>query len=162
MKVILKKDYKRTLNHRKLNFNYVYLFARFEAFLCDRLSSAIVNAFHVERKCCRISWPFWLKKRNNYEANYNKTTSHIISSTGPFGCPYDCDYHWYRLDDNGLWSHKPGQTPATDKDGKGQAILDPRDAANGDIPYKFVCFMTIDRNTIKIKWVFRNSINLQL
>jgi hypothetical protein len=45
------------------------------------------------------------------------------------------------LDKNGFWSHKPGQTPATDKDGNGKLITDPRKAANGNIPYQFVSFM---------------------
>ena len=26
------------------------------------------------------------------------------------------DYHWYRLGNDGYWSHKPGVTPATDVD----------------------------------------------
>ena len=60
------------------------------------------------------------------------------------------DYHWYRLDNNGYWSHKPGRTPATDRDGNGDRIRDPRKAANGFIPYEFVCFMKINRFTLKI------------
>jgi hypothetical protein len=35
------------------------------------------------------------------------------------------DYHWYRQDSNGLWSHKPGNTLATDVDASGQLISDP-------------------------------------
>ncbi|XP_078382107.1 uncharacterized protein LOC144664772 isoform X5 [Oculina patagonica] len=70
---------------------------------------------------------------------------------GPLGCPGDCDYHWYRLDNNGHWSHKPGGTRATDRDGNGDRILDPREAANGPYDYKFVCFMKINRNTIRIE-----------
>ena len=61
------------------------------------------------------------------------------------------DYHWYRLDGNGYWSHKPGGTCATNRDGRGKRIKDPRRADNGLIPYKFVCFMTIDRFGVKIK-----------
>ena len=38
------------------------------------------------------------------------------------------DYHWVRQDDDGMWSHKPGHTEATDKDGDGELIFDPRDA----------------------------------
>ena len=55
----------------------------------------------------------------------------------------------YRLDDNGLWSQKPGQTKATIYDGKGHLITDPRKAANAGIPYKFVAFMTFP--SIKIE-----------
>lgn len=61
------------------------------------------------------------------------------------------DYHWYRLDSNGQWSHKAGQTPATNLDGRGNTISDPRRAANGLIPYEFVCFMKINRNTLRIR-----------
>ncbi len=35
------------------------------------------------------------------------------------------DYHWFRLDNNGWWSHKPGSSPATDRH-KGRKISDPR------------------------------------
>jgi hypothetical protein len=41
------------------------------------------------------------------------------------------DYHWYRLDDNGKWSHKPGGTPATNLDNKGNPIDSPETADRG-------------------------------
>lgn len=41
------------------------------------------------------------------------------------------DYHWYRLDSNGKWSHKPGSTNATNVDASGNLITDPK-AANMD------------------------------
>jgi hypothetical protein len=47
------------------------------------------------------------------------------------------DYHWYRLDASGTWSHKPGRTPATDRDQAGNPISDPRTAARG--PYTQFC-----------------------
>ena len=43
------------------------------------------------------------------------------------------DYHWYRLDSNGFWSHKPGSTPATNLDRSGNTIVDPARANRG--PY---------------------------
>lgn len=59
------------------------------------------------------------------------------------------DYHWYRLDDDGTWSHKPGQTKITKKDYGGNAIADPRYAAQ--FLYQFVSFMTtINDNTVTI------------
>lgn len=48
------------------------------------------------------------------------------------------DYHWFRQDDSGLWSHKPGHTRATDKDFAGKVIIDPRDCDLG--MYKFSTF----------------------
>jgi len=38
------------------------------------------------------------------------------------------DYHWYRLDDNGRWSHKPGNASATDQDASGRPITNPETA----------------------------------
>lgn len=42
------------------------------------------------------------------------------------------DYHWYRLDKDGKWSHKPGRTPATNLDNSGNLINDPRTADRGN------------------------------
>ena len=36
------------------------------------------------------------------------------------------DYHWYRQDSSGYWSHKPGLTDITNKDASGNLITDPR------------------------------------
>ena len=41
------------------------------------------------------------------------------------------DYHFYRQDSNGLWSHKPGQTAVTNRDAHGYLIYRP-DLANRD------------------------------
>ncbi|XP_078382118.1 uncharacterized protein LOC144664781 [Oculina patagonica] len=61
------------------------------------------------------------------------------------------DYHWYRLDKDGTWSHKPGQTPVTQLDYAGNTINDPRAAAVAPyLPYQFVTFMHCDRNTVNI------------
>jgi len=52
------------------------------------------------------------------------------------------DYHWYRLDSDGKWSHKPGQTRVIKYDNVAKDITDPRNANMGD--YQFVCFMSTD------------------
>jgi hypothetical protein len=41
------------------------------------------------------------------------------------------DYHWYRQDLNGLWSHKPGRTAATNRDNSLKRITDPAKADTG-------------------------------
>src|SRR5205814_7461849 len=43
------------------------------------------------------------------------------------------DFHWYRLERGGGWSHKIGPAPVTDKDNAGNPIADPRAADRG--PY---------------------------
>ena len=41
------------------------------------------------------------------------------------------DYHWYRQDSDGLWSHKPGTTPVTRFDNSNDLIIDPQTANRG-------------------------------
>jgi hypothetical protein len=41
----------------------------------------------------------------------------------------DIDYHFYRQDRDGMWSHKDAWGPVTNKDAKGKLIKDPRQAA---------------------------------
>ncbi len=41
------------------------------------------------------------------------------------------DFHWYRRDRDGRWSHKPGGGQATNLDGNGNLITDPRIANRG-------------------------------
>jgi len=38
------------------------------------------------------------------------------------------DFHWYRMEADGTWTHKPGSTPATSLDNSGNPITDPRTA----------------------------------
>ncbi len=60
------------------------------------------------------------------------------------------DFHWYRKGRNGFWSHKPGGTPATNVDGNGNLIPDPRNANRG--PYTDFCtFMVVMHGHIKIR-----------
>jgi hypothetical protein len=59
------------------------------------------------------------------------------------------DYHWYRKDKTGWWSHKPGGTAATNLDNAGKLISDPRNAARG--PYTDFCtFMIVKHGHIRI------------
>lgn len=41
------------------------------------------------------------------------------------------DYHWYRQDADGYWSHKPGRTAVTRYDNSGNLIVDPETADRG-------------------------------
>jgi len=42
------------------------------------------------------------------------------------------DYHWYRQDKNGMWTHKPGGTQATNLDNSGNPIANPETADRGN------------------------------
>jgi hypothetical protein len=59
------------------------------------------------------------------------------------------DFHWYRKGPDGLWTHKPGSTQATNLDNSGNIITDPRTADRG--PYTDFCaFMIVMHGHIKI------------
>lgn len=47
------------------------------------------------------------------------------------------DYHWYRKNREGFWSHKPGRTPARNVDNGGKIIQDPATCDRG--PYTQFC-----------------------
>lgn len=51
------------------------------------------------------------------------------------------DYHWYRLDNNGMWSHKPGNTQATNLDNSGNPVSNPEtaDRCGGWLCYTDFC-----------------------
>lgn len=49
----------------------------------------------------------------------------------------DWDFHWYRLDSGGMWSHKPGGTQATNLDNSNNSIANPETADRG--PYTDFC-----------------------
>jgi hypothetical protein len=48
------------------------------------------------------------------------------------------DYHFYRQDSNGLWSHKDGANPVKRVDAEGQLIWDPRTAVRDYRPRSYL------------------------
>jgi hypothetical protein len=63
--------------------------------------------------------------------------------------PDSRDYHWYRLDDNGMWSHKPGRMAVRNTDNSGNPISDPRTADRG--PYTVFCgYFSVPRCEVRI------------
>ncbi|MES2443611.1 MAG: hypothetical protein V4574_12340 [Pseudomonadota bacterium] len=59
------------------------------------------------------------------------------------------DFHWYRQDKNGCWSHKPGSTPARNTDNSGNTISDPKTCNRG--PYTTFCSYMTTTTGAKIK-----------
>jgi RHS repeat-associated protein len=54
----------------------------------------------------------------------------------------DTDYHWYRQDGDGTWSHKPGWSNATNLDASGNPITNPETANRnygGGLNYSTKC-----------------------
>ncbi len=59
------------------------------------------------------------------------------------------DYHWYRQNSDGSWSHKPGNTPATNLDYNGESIWDPIYASHDPgytIFYGYFCVSSPEGN----------------
>jgi len=59
------------------------------------------------------------------------------------------DFHWYRKQRSGLWTHKPGPDPITDVDNAGQPIVDPRTADRADYA-TLVGFFVVQHGHVKI------------
>lgn len=59
------------------------------------------------------------------------------------------DYHWYRQDNVGCWSHKPGQTAARNVDNAGQPITDPKTCNRG--PYTNFCTYMVTTRSVVIQ-----------
>lgn len=85
------------------------------------MSCAVVHAAAVRDGLEPIADP--------YDPSY-KTAVALVVAPGE-------DYHWYRRDAYGAWSHKPGQTAATNLDNSGSPISDPQYADRG--PYTDFC-----------------------
>ena len=95
------------------------------------------------------------------EAKEKRCTScsHLVAlviSPGTGGC--GVDYHWYRQDDNGRWSNKPGPAPATDKDASGNPITNPETAdrkyvgPDWCLDYSIFCtYYCVDKNVVVIQ-----------
>jgi hypothetical protein len=63
------------------------------------------------------------------------------------------DYHWYRKNRNGYWSHKVGGSPATNLDNSMNFIKDPRTCDRG-VYTEFCTFMIVMHGHIKLKGPF--------
>jgi len=59
------------------------------------------------------------------------------------------DFHWYRQDNVGCWSHKPGSTAVRNVDNAGRTISDPRTADRG--PYTLFCTYMITKASVQIR-----------
>jgi hypothetical protein len=59
------------------------------------------------------------------------------------------DFHWYRQDKVGCWSHKPGSTPVRNVDNASRPISDPMTANRG--PYTLFCSFMVTKAGIHIR-----------
>lgn len=59
------------------------------------------------------------------------------------------DFHWYRQDNGGCWSHKPGSTAVRNVDNSGNIIIDPKTCDRG--PYTDFCTYMITKKNVVIR-----------
>jgi len=59
----------------------------------------------------------------------------------------DEDFHWYRQDSGGCWSHKPGSTPVINTDNSGAQITDPATCDRGDYT-QFCSYMVTNADVV--------------
>lgn len=74
------------------------------------------------------------------------------------------DYHWYRQDQGGLWSHKMGQTVPTNVDASANLIVDPRTADRnyGRFSYeKFGGFYCVPSQGVSTGIMYVNQVAVQ-
>lgn len=60
------------------------------------------------------------------------------------------DFHWYRHDNNGTWSHKIGKTSATNQDASGNMIDDPEQADRGGYN-QFCSYFCVCKSRVTIR-----------
>jgi len=75
------------------------------------------------------------------------------------------DYHWWRMDSDGYWSHKPGSTNVVNVDSSGKKITNPYlanrkyDSLNYHKPCFFACVNSDLSRTMDKIYVIRNQNN---
>ena len=74
-------------------------------------------------------WEFEFKEVSRTEM-CNKDSYKVALVVSPYlnDGVHGCDYHWYRQNPDGTWSHKPGNTPVTNLDYAETLIYDPNTA----------------------------------
>ena len=96
-----------------------------------------------------------LKKNEECPNNFYKIAL-VCASDGS-------DYHFYRQDNNGLWSHKDGWKLATNKDAKGRIIKNPELAERGHLDlfcgYYAVPNLSKYKNMSNITRPYKNKIS---
>lgn len=72
-------------------------------------------------------------RRTTFRAKCPRGSSKIAMVVDPGD-----DYHFYRQDSNGMWSHKDGANPVKRVDAEGKPIWDPRTAARDYRPRSYL------------------------
>lgn len=107
------------------------------------------------KSCSDLSHRVIIDNPHIYKIYYNKKCKKGYYKTFLFLSP-NSDYHWFRQDKNGMYSHKPGLTQITDKNTDSKKINNPLTACrsrysnkNQIMDYSMACdsFCVPNKNT---------------
>ena len=124
--------------------------------ICRRAQPGYVSGFPLLKKS-DYKCPTIMKRTLSDNPNIYKTRENSKCAPsyykGALVVAPDRDYHYYRENDDGQWSHKPGYKPSSRLDSKNDIILNPRKAARdygGTLNYKDFCgYLCVPRDENK-------------
>jgi len=178
--VIHSKDYSYNNNlHTRESHNCYTYFLNLKSKKAYNLCKDRYNSEHI----CRRPQPGYasnmpLLKRSDYNCKtmMNRTLKdnpRILRTTKKAKCPAthykgalvvspNKDYHYYRLNDDNVWTHKPGHKPSTNQNADMQPITDPETANRtyNSLDYKDFCgFLCVPRSRNKKTMKMYSDIN---
>jgi len=170
MEIVHSKDYSYNNNlHTRESHNCYTYFLN----LKSRKAYNSCKVQYPQQHYCRrpqpgyaSNMPLLQTKDYNCKTMMNRTlkdNKRIFKTTKHDKCPADYykgalvvapsrDYHYYRLNDDGVWTHKPGYKPSTNINADNLPIQDPQEANRnyGSLNYKDFCgYLCVPRNRRK-------------
>jgi len=122
------------------------------------IGQKLITAFRADLKKMSQDLKY---KTNQYLQSWDQNYAGPVNGAGydvalvyGYGTKGDFDYHWYRKDSNGKWSHKRGLTAITNVDASGKTITNPKTCnrdyrKSGGVNYNtFVGIYRIYRNSV--------------
>jgi len=139
--------------------------------ICRRAQPGYVSGYpilkKIDYKCPNIMERTLADNPNIYKTGENKKCIPTHYKGALVVAP-NRDYHYYRENDDGQWTHKPGYKPSTLVDSNNNVILNPRKAARdygGTLNYKDFCgYLCVPRNENTKKmahWNYEHNIRQQ-
>ncbi|WAR23646.1 IMSP1-like protein [Mya arenaria] len=95
-----------------------------------------IKADVVRKECYSDGYK---KRQDGGQPSKNQNTGPVALVFWPNADGSMHDFHFFRMDSNKMWSHKPGSTKVKNTDNARQLINDPQTAAIS--PYDFVCYL---------------------
>lgn len=132
--------------------------------MCRRAQPGYASGFEIlgrnDYKCPKITKRTLMDNPGIYKTSLKKKCKPTHYKGALVVAPKR-DYHYYRLNDDGLWTHKPGYKPSTTMDSNNNLIVNPEKAARdygGTLNYKDFCnFLCVPREQTRKRMSHVNS-----